>query len=789
MNTKDDILQRREENNNHGYHQGMQGNQKRRSKMQHYSRKNRNVLTSRCATIVLYLLALVAVGGHFIRIFDNVFWYDETLALRTMRMDWSGMLDQVARWGHTPLYYILIWIVCGLFGEHGPLIHFVSLVPYIIIVLLSLTIIRKWFGMIPSFVLLLLSSLLENAIRYNVEARMYSWCQLFILLSYLMMYKVICTGDKRYYLLITISSLGAVYTHSFALAAVGILFLFLLIDCEDRMSVWKVIVSGGSVLLLFFPWLIYTKKLKGQYISQYAQITPISWARCFEFIFDSKFSFAILFVYLILLFLTTLYQVGVFDVTYRNNKILVDIIFEPRKWHISSELVWCLAGPAATFGTIFASQLISNVMYPITLERYLYPSMILTWLSLGVCISKCKRARNIISLALAVVLAWSCIPTYWNTVKSESVVKTETEQTFEQIGEMKDGDYILTSNTLSDQLSMVLGYYYPRTICTFARDGSSIPALLEEKNNWIFLGSPITETQIAAVTERGYRAEQVVADGNICGYHVWIYRAVPEPPEEPGLNLILDSNMEVSNSNYCIKEYALSEPIKLNEQYTITIWGTLGEGKTSFDAFLGIDGRTPFASLHKVSDGVYRSSVVLDVWYGTGEEFADNLQIYVRGEGSDAASSISRIKLEKGAFATEWTPVPEPSGEPNENLILDSGKEVSNQEYCINNYMLSEPIELNERYTITIWGTLGEGKTSFDAYIGIDGRTPFASLQPISDGVYRASKIFTTWYGTGEENAANLQIYVMGDGSNVTSSIRKIKLEKGPFATEWTPAP
>lgn len=261
----------------------------------------------------LYILAIIAVGMHFLRIFDNAFWCDEALPILTQVMSFKGMLRQVATWGHTPLHYAIIWVLYRIFGASGPMYHFVSLVPYILIVLVSVTIVRKWFGKRTAAILILLSTLLENAIQYNVEVRMYSWCQIFIFLAFLMMYQILRTGKMRYFVFMTLCSLGAVYSHSFALAVVGILYLFLLlyVVAKNRKNSWKVFLSGGAVPLLFLPWLLYERHVLGKFVAEYGGLTNMEWKTCFEYVFSSRYSLLILALFTVLFFTSFLRDTGI----------------------------------------------------------------------------------------------------------------------------------------------------------------------------------------------------------------------------------------------------------------------------------------------------------------------------------------------------------------------------------------------------------------------------------------------------------------------------------------------
>lgn len=127
------------------------------------------------------------------------------------------------------------------------------------------------------------------------------------------------------------------------------------------------------------------------------------------------------------------------------------------------------------------------------------------------------------------------------------------------------------------------------------------------------------------------------------------------------------------------------------------------------------------------------------------------------------------------------------------NLLLGSGKEVSNPNYNIANYWLTEQIQEGAQVTVTIWGELGEGTTGF-ALFNSGGMVPAGKPQPVITPIN--GKGTATFYWSITNNSGNiakntfLEIYCSPLGNTPTnpSTIHKIKLEYGDISTEWTPA-
>lgn len=126
------------------------------------------------------------------------------------------------------------------------------------------------------------------------------------------------------------------------------------------------------------------------------------------------------------------------------------------------------------------------------------------------------------------------------------------------------------------------------------------------------------------------------------------------------------------------------------------------------------------------------------------------------------------------------------------NLLLGSGKEVSNSNYNIANYWLAEQIPEGTQVTVTIWGELGEDVTSFALYnpgggAGAGVPTPF--LVPV-DGKASITFNWNTHDSSSAVSNTHLAIFMYPFRSTPTdiSTIHKIKLEYGDISTEWSPA-
>ena len=119
-------------------------------------------------------------------------------------------------------------------------------------------------------------------------------------------------------------------------------------------------------------------------------------------------------------------------------------------------------------------------------------------------------------------------------------------------------------------------------------------------------------------------------------------------------NLALRSNRFFSNYDYVTGEWELSEKIVTGEEYTVTVWGVLGTGKTNFSLYLN-GGSNKQVDLKRISGGRFQATFI-----GKGDESPEDvIRIYsIPNTVTDVVSRITNIKLEKGNQGTPYSRSP-----------------------------------------------------------------------------------------------------------------------------------
>ncbi len=159
--------------------------------------------------------------------------------------------------------------------------------------------------------------------------------------------------------------------------------------------------------------------------------------------------------------------------------------------------------------------------------------------------------------------------------------------------------------------------------------------------------------------------------------------------EVGGRNLLLLSDVEVTNAIYGIARYDFSESPIEGETYTLTLKGTLGEDRESFCAY-NSGGFIFLCRLIPNEDGTIFSKTF--TWRVTsGEHTASNtyLRMYQFLNTGTSESTIEWIKLERGNEATPWTPAPE-DGDTNDLYIGSLPDESENVNAVIADFTLHD---------------------------------------------------------------------------------------------------
>lgn len=320
---------------------------------------------------------------------------DEWFTMGLLNIPFRGMVFVTAKDVHPPLYYFIVMVpvrILNILNIKYNLIFvmkIMSVIPYAILLLISLFKIRKDHGWLAgglfAFTVIAMSSFFTD---YSI-ARMYPWGMLFLVLSYIFAGEILKESKLKYWILLAFFSVCGAYTHYFV--AVGsvvlyfLLFLYYLINNRSELKNW--LISTVCGIICFLPWSLILwdqmKEVHGSYWIPEITLNTLIEFMGFVSAITSEFALNIIFTVLfIVAFIVLLVQ-------YRKSP---------------KENEFPLLGFLVFLGTLVFGVVVSMVFKPILVDRYLLPSIGLVWLGFSVFISKYDFKKVILPLVIVLLV-------------------------------------------------------------------------------------------------------------------------------------------------------------------------------------------------------------------------------------------------------------------------------------------------------------------------------------------------------------------------------------------------
>jgi len=458
---------------------------------------------------------------NFTRCFDNTLWGDEAFSVALARSNVQSMITTTANDVHPPLYYLILQLLHTILGDNGFAYHVISLLPYILILILGVTYIRKHYGIITSFIFVTMSSLMECALVCNVEIRMYSWANFFVLCAFLLFCKILEADKFRYYIFFSFFSLAAAYTHYYALVAVGLLFLILwVLILKSHKNLIKLVISSLIAILGYIPWLkILLTTFSRTSDSWWNKMIPTV-KTCFLYLFDHLWMFPILIAVFVAFYLyeskTIVVETKKIDVT---NKYKVSF---GKPTLDTYNIVVVTSGIIVVLGITIIGLTMSYLIRPLFLERYLFPVSGIIYLIVGIAFSKMKF-RKVWSVLIVLVLLTFGIKNFKTIYQSDKQLDNSTKQMV-NIVDAQSNDIMITNS--SHHSWTILEYYYPSVKIAAVSDCTQIVDYINNSQDaWILWATKLDDNFIQSLKEEGYEIENVStgyigAPNMLYAYHV-----------------------------------------------------------------------------------------------------------------------------------------------------------------------------------------------------------------------------------------------------------------------------
>lgn len=474
--------------------------------------------------LLLYMVLLFLV--NLVRIFDRTYWADEEYSILMVDRTWGQIATETASDVHPPLYYFLLKIVSHFLGHNGAAYHFTSLLAYSAILVLAYVVIRKTFGYVTTTLFVTFCSVLYNAIRYNVEIRMYSWASFFVLGTGLFYYFVLERNKYRDYIIMALFALGAAYTHYYALISVSFFFVSMIIYSvvtRDKKRIKGMLMGCGIAIIGYLYWLTvlidtFLHVSKDWWMSFYAKFSE-----CVQFLFYGTNGSIYTKIWIAAAIIVGVYEVGIVKIkkNKRGKPESLSLNFDVREYKCTPILLWIITGFAAVFGTMAVGIWVSYLFRPLFYTKYLYPAAIIAWLMLAVCVSRLKY-KNIAGLLVLCLLLKSGVTDYSTLFIKDKEISNNLENTLFYIDQVIDigGEFLSTKN-----ISYPVDIYYPDHELTILDGNNLDPEMVDINKIYCFVGlEEITDEQRKFFTDEGFRIIPFYAEGYFGDFTVWVYK-------------------------------------------------------------------------------------------------------------------------------------------------------------------------------------------------------------------------------------------------------------------------
>ncbi len=345
-------------------------------------------------------IAIIIIGIIFISLgaFHTNLWFDESYSVGLANHNFGEICNITSYDVHPPLYYYFLRILNLIFGNNIILYRLLSIVPVAILAVLGFTHIRKDFGEETGLIFSFLVLFLPGLTRYAIEIRMYSWAMLFIGITAIYAYRLYKEFNIKNLIIFGIFSLASAYTHYYALMATGlinlILFAYLFNNLKDKKNEFiSFCICAVVQIILYLPWLII-------FVNQLAGISGGFWIPAYTFpgtfirilsvpVSGDNLNETVYFILMLILY------VYAFSIIYKEKKANNEVIIPS----FGIMFYWFI---------VFLVLVVSLIMTPLLIDRYMLVVMAPLIFSFSILFSKEKRKYITIGICL-VILALSII--------------------------------------------------------------------------------------------------------------------------------------------------------------------------------------------------------------------------------------------------------------------------------------------------------------------------------------------------------------------------------------------
>lgn len=150
-----------------------------------------------------YIIPILLLSCVIPSIFSNTIWVDEAYSVELAKHSVWDLIITDAMDVHPPLYYIILkvgYLIGAPFFQSNLVWtgKFVSVIPYILLVFIGLTIVRKNYGAFTGLLFSIFVVSMPQMLIYSTEIRMFGWGMLFVFCAFLSMTQILNNEKTKY---------------------------------------------------------------------------------------------------------------------------------------------------------------------------------------------------------------------------------------------------------------------------------------------------------------------------------------------------------------------------------------------------------------------------------------------------------------------------------------------------------------------------------------------------------------------------------------------------------------
>ena len=340
------------------------------------------------AAILILLYMFVSPLSH---VFINI---DEYWTYSLVNLPFMNGMNVAIHDVHPPLHYLILYLLTPFGLDNLYLLKVVSIIPYILIMIVSATKIRRDYGWLTAGLFVFCIGVMSDFFMEFLTIRMYSWGLFFVLMAFIYYNEVTTNWDRKSWVLLSLFTLLSAYTQYFFIITCGLIYLLILYEIltEHKDKLKQFGKSLLALIVLYAPWgIVFVYQIKTQAAETnegFKLVNAIHYITAFaiksqDFKLESIIFKLIAFAFLIL----------ILALIYRN------------KDRFAGAGVFLMYATIA-IGIISLMSSFSNTMR----IRYLIPVLGIFWLSASIEIGKIKSDKLLAcALILVIILAGASI--------------------------------------------------------------------------------------------------------------------------------------------------------------------------------------------------------------------------------------------------------------------------------------------------------------------------------------------------------------------------------------------